>query len=234
LFGSAAAGKAFMLVQAFTVFLALIGTTLACMSTGARVTYAMGRDEEVPEHFGLLHGNNLTPHRAIWTLAAISSVIAIAAIIFNFAGPTALTDDTIKGLPHNFWYSHGIFGHDWAANIPNSLIIVTLISNFGTFLLYMMTCIVAMVAFREHHMFNGFKHTFIPIFGVVANLVCMLFYLIGPFAVAGMSAKEPYIALGFCAVWGIYGWIYFTRSSAKKGRSVMVAQAVKTPAGRAM
>src|SRR5207302_1469271 len=47
LFGSAAAGKAFMLVQAFTVFLALVGTTLSCMSTGARVTYAMGRDEEV-------------------------------------------------------------------------------------------------------------------------------------------------------------------------------------------
>ena len=38
-----------MLVQAFTVFLALIGTTLSCMSTGARVTYAMGRDEEVPD-----------------------------------------------------------------------------------------------------------------------------------------------------------------------------------------
>src|SRR5207302_320762 len=44
LFGSAAAGKAFMLVQALTVFLALVGTTLSCMSTGARVTYAMGRD----------------------------------------------------------------------------------------------------------------------------------------------------------------------------------------------
>jgi basic amino acid/polyamine antiporter, APA family len=41
-------GRAFMLVEAFTVFLALIGTTLSCMNTGARVTYAMGRDEEVP------------------------------------------------------------------------------------------------------------------------------------------------------------------------------------------
>ena len=48
LFGSYAAGKAFMLVQAGTVFLALIGTTLSCINTGARVTYAMGRDEEVP------------------------------------------------------------------------------------------------------------------------------------------------------------------------------------------
>src|SRR2546428_14191068 len=50
LFGSYAAGRAFMLVQAFTVFLALIGTTLSCLSTGARVTYAMGKDEEVPGH----------------------------------------------------------------------------------------------------------------------------------------------------------------------------------------
>ena len=47
-FGSYAAGKAFMLIEAVTVFLALIGTTLSCMNTGARVTYAMGRDEEVP------------------------------------------------------------------------------------------------------------------------------------------------------------------------------------------
>src|SRR5262249_4485182 len=93
LFGSAAAGKAFMLVQAFTVFLALVGTTLSCMSTGARVTYAMGRDEEVPEHFGLLHGEKLTPHRAIWTLAILSAVIAIVTILFNFAGPAAVADD---------------------------------------------------------------------------------------------------------------------------------------------
>src|SRR6266481_3178713 len=73
LFGSAAAGKAFMLVQASAVFLALVGTTLACMRTGARVTYAMGRDAEVPEHFGMLHGEKLTPHRAIWTLAILSA-----------------------------------------------------------------------------------------------------------------------------------------------------------------
>ena len=42
--GSYAAGKAFKLVQAGTVFLALVGTTLSCINTGARVTYAMARD----------------------------------------------------------------------------------------------------------------------------------------------------------------------------------------------
>jgi amino acid transporter len=222
-FGSPAAGKAFMLVQALTVFLALIGTTLSCMNTGARVTYAMGRDKEVPEHFGFLHGEKLTPHRAIWTLAAISVVVGIVSIIFNFCGPAALTDDVVKGLPHNFWYSFGIFGHDLAAKIPQSLLVVTLMSNFGTFLLYMMTCIVAMMAFSQHHTFNTFKHVVVPVFGLVANLLCMLFYLVGPFFVPGMSPKEPLIALGFVALWGIYGLVYFSKTSKAKGLASFAA-----------
>jgi APA family basic amino acid/polyamine antiporter len=230
LFGSAAAGKAFMLVQAFTVFLALIGTTLSCMSTGARVTYAMGRDEEVPEHFGMLHGEKLTPHRAIWTLAAISAVLGILTILFNFAGPGAQTDDTIKGLPQNVWYSFGLWSHDFAAKIPQSSVVITLVSNFGTFLLYMMTCIVAIVAFREHHMFNGFKHMVIPLFGIGANLMCMLFYLIGPFMVTGMSWHEPYVALAIVAIWGIYGLIYFKSASAKAGKAIYVESRSKVKA----
>src|SRR5439155_12146097 len=128
-----------------------VGTTLACMSTGARVTYAMGRDKEVPEHFGILHGERLTPHRAIWTLAGISVVVAIAAIIFNFCGPAAQADDVIKGLPQNVWYSFVIFSHDVAAKILQSLLVVTLMSHFGTLLLYMMTCVVVMMAFDQHH-----------------------------------------------------------------------------------
>ena len=77
LFGSYEAASWYMKIQAITVFLALIGTTLSCINTGARVTYAMGRDDEVPSHFGMLHGKKLTPHRAIWTLAFLSTVIGI-------------------------------------------------------------------------------------------------------------------------------------------------------------
>ena len=219
-FGSPVAGRAFMLVQAITVFLALIGTTLSCMNTGARVTYAMGRDKEVPEHFGMLHGETLSPHRAIWTLATISAFVAIFSIAFNFCGPAAQPDEVLKALPHNVWYSFGIFSHDFAAKIPQSLLVVTLVSNFGTFLLYMMTCIVAMLAFQEHHTFNGFKHVVVPIFGLLANLICMLFYLVGPFAVPGMSLKEPYVALGVVALWGVYGLVYFSRTSKTQGRSI--------------
>lgn len=227
MFGSPAAGKAFMLVQALTVFLALIGTTLSCMNTGARVTYAMGRDKEVPEHFGMLHGERLTPHRAIWTLATISVFVAIASIIFNFCGPAALADTVVQALPHNLWYSFGIYSHDTAAKIPQSLLVVTLVSNFGTFLLYMMTCIVAMIAFAEHHTFNTFKHVVIPIFGLLANFACMLFYLVGPFFVPGMSSKEPYVALGLVALWGVYGLVYFMRSSKARGVTAFVTSSAR-------
>ena len=47
--------------------------------------------------------------------------------------------------------------------LPNSLLVVTLASNFGTFMLYMLTNAVAIVAFREHHTFSGIKHFVIPI-----------------------------------------------------------------------
>jgi amino acid transporter len=227
LFGSPEAGWWFMFVQAISVFLALVGTTLSCLSTGARVTYAMGRDEEVPAHFGMLHGKMLTPHRAIWTLATISAIIGIASIIFNYCGPAAQSDDTINGLPKNAWYSFGLFSNATASKLPNSLLVTTLISNFGTFLLYMMTCLTAIMAFREHQSFSGIKHMVIPVFGLIANLVCMGFYLVGPFLVAGMSPKEPFWALGICVAWGIYGLVYFLKASKAKGKSILLSN----PAG---
>jgi amino acid transporter len=221
LFGSYAAGKAFMLVQAATVFLALIGTTLACLNTGARVTYAMGRDQEVGSHFGMLHGKTLTPHKAIWTLAILSVFIGMITVTTYLGGQSA---DPAALDKHNLWYSFGIFAPHVYTWIPNSFLIITLISNFGTFMLYMTTCVVAMVAFREHHMFNGVKHVLIPAFGFVANLLCMVFYLVGPFSVAGMSWHESYIALGCAGLWGIYGWIYFASSSKAKGREMILTK----------
>ncbi len=224
LFGSYAAGRAFMLVQAFTVFLALIGTTLSCLSTGARVTYAMGRDEEVGSHFGLLHGKTGSPHRAIWTLAVLSMVLGIITVSVYLGGTTpAALDPKYK----NIWYSFGIFSPAAYATMPNTLVIITLISNFGTFLLYMVTCVITIVAFIEHDAFHGLKHVAIPVFGLVANFACMLFYLIGPFTVSGMSWKEPYIALGVAALWGLYGVVYFVMGSKKKDKPIFLDASAK-------
>ena len=143
-------GRTFMLIEAVTVFLALIGTTLSCINTGARVTYAMGKDQEVPEHFGMLHEKNLSPHRAIWALAIISIVIGCIAllVVFGDAGAASLNDAAIAALPHGLW-STVWFATSQArlAALPNTLTMIVLASNFGTFLLYMLSCVICIVAY---------------------------------------------------------------------------------------
>jgi len=214
-------GKYFMLAEAVTVFLALIGTTLSCMNTGARVTYAMGADEEVPEHFGFLHSKSLTPHRALWTLAAISAVIGTIAVSLVFADASAPTDATIAALPHGILSSFGYSTHDKMAALPNSLLAITLTSNFGTFILYALSCFLCIVAYHKRPDHNFLMHTLIPGFGLLANLVCMGFYVAGPFFNLGTKA-EPLAALGIAGVWGLYGAIYFLRTSKIKGRAMLV------------
>ncbi|MGD0478802.1 MAG: APC family permease [Terracidiphilus sp.] len=214
-------GKYFMLAEAITVFLALIGTTLACMNTGARVTYAMGKDEEVPEHFGILHAGSLSPRKAIWTLAVISAVIGVIAVSLAFGDASAPTDASIAALPHSIFSSFGYTTHDKMAALPNSLLAITLTSNFGTFILYALSCFLCIVAYTGRPDFSLLKHWLIPGFGLLANLVCMAFYVAGPFFNLG-TKMEPLTALGISAVWGLYGAVYFIRSSKAKGKSALL------------
>jgi amino acid transporter len=214
-------GHYFMLAEAFTVFLALIGTTLSCINTAVRVTYAMGKDHEVPEHFGVLHGGSLTPRRAIWTLAVISAVIGVIAVALAFGDAGAPADAAISALPHDIFSSFGYTTHDGMAAMPNSLLTVTLVSNFGAFILYALSCFLCMVAYHKRHDYNVVLHLIIPGLGIIANLTCMAFYLISP--VFGLGTfKEPLLALGVAGVWGIYGAIYFLRSSQAKGKAVLL------------
>src|SRR4051812_8514419 len=214
-------GKYFMLAEALTVFLALIGTTLSCMNTGARVTYAMGKDDEAPGHFGILHARSLTPRRAIWTLAAISAVLGCVAVSFVFADASAPSDATIAALPHGIFSSFGYTTHDKLAAMPNSLLTITLTSNFGTFILYGLSCLLCILAFRGRPDYKPLVHLIIPGFGLIANLACMAVYVVGPFFNLG-TKMEPLGALGISGVWGLYGAWYFIKSSKKKGKAILL------------
>jgi amino acid transporter len=72
--------RLFMISIAVTVVLALLGTTLSCINTAARVSYAMARDREMPELLGALHGRFASPARAVWALVAFSCVIAAIGV----------------------------------------------------------------------------------------------------------------------------------------------------------
>ena len=73
-------GTTLALIMAATVMLALIGTTLACLNTGVRVTYAMAKDKEMPGILGLLHGRFATPHGGILVLTLVSAAFGIYGV----------------------------------------------------------------------------------------------------------------------------------------------------------
>jgi basic amino acid/polyamine antiporter, APA family len=220
-------GRTFMLFEAFTVILALIGTTLSCMNTGARVTYAMGKDRELGGDFGRLHQRNLTPHRAIWTLAIISAVIGCVAVSILFGDGGAPTDAAIAAIPHGFWSSLGYTTHDRMAALPNTLLTVTLASNFGTFVLYALSCALCIVAYHKHERFSVLRHLLIPVFGLLANLACMAFYLIGPYGGFG-TPHEPLLALAIAGVWAIYGAIHFLQVGRTHNKPTLTASRTPT------
>jgi len=74
-------GSILALVLAATVLVALIGTTLACLNTGVRITYVMGRDKEVPGVLGMLHGKYATPHFGVLALAAVSAILGAYGVL---------------------------------------------------------------------------------------------------------------------------------------------------------
>jgi basic amino acid/polyamine antiporter, APA family len=74
-------GTAFAAMLAMAVVIALIGTSLACLNTGVRVTYAMGKDKELPVVFGFLHGKYRTPHVGVVVLTIISAIVGSYGVL---------------------------------------------------------------------------------------------------------------------------------------------------------
>lgn len=74
-------GIFFAIILAVTVVIALIGTALSCTNTGVRITYAMGKDKELPEIFSFLHSRYNTPHFAVIFLTLISASIGSFGVL---------------------------------------------------------------------------------------------------------------------------------------------------------
>lgn len=83
-------GLAFATIIAITVVIALVGTALSCLNTGVRVTYAMGKDTELPVIFGFLHGKFRTPHMGVIVLTVISAVVGAYGVL-NIDNLTQIT-----------------------------------------------------------------------------------------------------------------------------------------------
>ncbi len=168
-------GSTVSLLVAFTVLIALLGTTLACLNTGVRVTYSMAKDKEMPGILGLLHGRFATPHGGILILTILSAAIGVYC-----------------ATPYN------------VDNITQ----VTTASNTGTFLVYGMTCVVALVAFASRHDKHVVKHMAVPGIGALMNLAMLFGVVYLAITAGGSSSKDAYKSLAIVGIWIVIGIVW--------------------------
>jgi APA family basic amino acid/polyamine antiporter len=84
-------GFAFMLVIAASVAIAIVGTTLAAMNTGVRISFAMAQDAEMPEVMGLLHDKYATPFMGVVIMIIVSGVIGTIGVLGGVMTLTGIT-----------------------------------------------------------------------------------------------------------------------------------------------
>jgi len=181
-------GFGLMISIAITVGLAILGTTLSCLNTAVRVSYAMAQDQEMPEVLGALHGRFATPHRAIWVLVVVSTLIAAVGV------------QSVVGLTG-----------------------IGLASNFGTFVLYGLTCMWCIVAFSGREDFSVLKHLIVPGVGLIMN-VAMLGAILYLYVIGNADSQhEAYICLGIAGAWAVVSGLYVAISSMRSGRKLIPA-----------
>jgi len=180
-------GFGLMISIAVTVGLAILGTTLSCLNTAVRVSYAMAQDKEMPELLGAMHGRFATPHRAIWVLVAVSIAIAWVGVWSN---PVGLTG-------------------------------ITLASNFGTFILYGLTCLWCMIAFAGRKEFSVLKHAIVPGLGLLAN-IAMLISILYLYVIGNADAyHEAIICFAISGAWALLSLVYVAVTSRRAGRAIL-------------
>jgi len=181
-------GFGLMISIAITVALAVLGTTLSCLNTAVRVTYAMAQDDEMPELLGAMHGNYATPHRAIWVLVAVSSIIGAIGV------------QSVVGLTG-----------------------ITLASNFGTFVLYALTCLWTIIGFAERKDRHIVKHYLIPGLGLITNVLMLVAILYLGIIGTADTLHEAYICFAIAGAWAVVSALYVVMKGRKTGRAVLAA-----------
>jgi amino acid transporter len=106
---------------------------------------------------------------------------------------------------------------------------IALASNLGTFVLYGLTCVWTMVAFRKRPDHNVLLHDVIPGLGLLANAV-MLIAIVYLYAIGNADAKnEAYIMFVIAGGWLIVSIAYVGITSMRKSYSMKMVSAMIRP-----
>jgi amino acid transporter len=106
---------------------------------------------------------------------------------------------------------------------------ITLASNFGTFVLYGLTCVWTYVAFKKRPDFSPIKHALVPALGVGTNVV-MLVAIIYLYAIGNADSKaEAMICFTVAGAWLILTLVYVAVTTVRKTYCLKMISAMIRP-----
>lgn len=228
----------------------LTGTT-GSGATAATVTAmaAAGNSSAPIGDLTKLLGNSLIPGLGFGLMITMALTVAIAIIgttlsCMNTAVRISNGMAEAREVPEFLSFMSGFSTPHtaiWALVVVSSLIAaigvqsvvgltgITLASNFGTFILYGLTCVWTIVAFRKRADFNILKHAIIPGMGVILNVV-MLVAIIYLYAIGNADSKnEAKICFYIAGGWALLSFVYVMITSVQKTYGIKMISAMIRP-----
>jgi amino acid transporter len=186
--------------------------------------------------FGLMITIAITVAIAIigTTLSCMNTAVRISC---------AMAED--KEFPELLGFMHGEFSTPhvaiWVLAIISSIIGgigvwsvvgltgITLASNLGTFILYGMTCLTAFIAFKKREDFNVLKHGFVPLLGLLSNII-MVAAILYLYIIGNNDAKnEAWICFGIAGAWAFISLFYVAVTTMNKSYHLKMVSAIIRP-----
>jgi nitrogen regulatory protein PII len=106
---------------------------------------------------------------------------------------------------------------------------ITLASNFGTFVLYGLTCAWTVVAFKKREDFNILKHGIVPVAGVLTNAAMLAAILCLGIIGGGDSKTEALICLIIAGAWLLVSLVYVAATTVRKTYSMKMVSCMIRP-----
>jgi len=106
---------------------------------------------------------------------------------------------------------------------------ITLASNFGTFVLYGLTCVWTIIAFKKREDFSMLKHGLIPVLGVIGNVI-MVIAIVYLYSIGNADSRaEVDICFLIAGAWALISLAYVAISNVKRSYSMKMISAMIRP-----
>ncbi|MGD0819423.1 MAG: amino acid permease [Desulfomonilia bacterium] len=106
---------------------------------------------------------------------------------------------------------------------------IALASNFGTFVLYGLTCVWTIIAFKNRDDFSVLKHGIIPVLGIIGNVV-MVVAIVYLYSIGNADSKaEADICFLIAGAWALISLAYVALTGVKRSYSLKMISAMIRP-----